>query len=468
MAADCERPSASRSATRCASGKPSTATRSRCVLRIADHASKTDVGRQRHTNEDNLYDAPPLFAVADGMGGAQAGEVASEMAIGEFVAERDSEAAAEDQLEQIAKAANRKIWDRAQSDTRHAGMGTTLTAAMVDGQSVAVGHVGDSRLYLYRDGEIERMTRDHSLVEEFVRQGKLTPEQAEKHPQRSVITRALGPENSVEVDTFRIPARDGDVFLLCSDGLSGMVSDAEMQSILGQGRSLDTTAAALVDAANANGGRDNITAVLFRLQDDGRGDPRTRATTEGYDTIAGDEQAPTEDQIEAERRRISEMDTQARMTPVTGAHNPADAEEPVPTAVASAVRIPPRTAPRVRKPAPVSPPQRPRPAPRRRGRWLPRAIIAGVLIVAIGVGVLVVVTRSVYFVGTNNDGLITLYRGLPYDLPLGVHLYTSRYVSGVPALSVPAGRRKRVLDHELRSRGDAADLINSLARPASP
>jgi serine/threonine protein phosphatase PrpC len=434
------------------------------VLRIADHASKTDVGRQRHTNEDNFYDQPPLFAVADGMGGAQAGEVASEMAISEFVAERDTAADAERQLEQIAVLANKKIWEMAQSDSRHAGMGTTLTAAMLDGQSVAVGHVGDSRLYLYRDGQIERMTRDHSLVEEFVRQGKLTPEQAEKHPQRSVITRALGPENSVEVDTFRIPARDGDLFLLCSDGLSGMVSDADMAAILGQGGELGPLANALVERANANGGRDNITAVLFRLEDDGDGDPRTKVPTESYDTIAGDEQAPTADQIEAERHRISEMDTQAQAYPEAEG---ADAPAPVPTAVASAVRIPQRASPRMREPAPASP-TRPRPAPRRRGRWLPRAIIAGVLIVALAIGALVVVTRSVYFVGTNADGLITLYRGLPYDLPLGVRLYTQRYVSGVPALSVPAPRRKRVLDHQLRSEGDASDLIKSLDASESP
>jgi serine/threonine protein phosphatase PrpC len=426
------------------------------VLRVADHASKTDVGRQRHTNEDNFYDEPPLFAVADGMGGAQAGEVASEMAIGEFVAQRETDAAAEEQLEQIALAANRKIWDMAQSDSRHAGMGTTLTAAMLDGQSVAVGHVGDSRLYLYRSGEIERMTRDHSLVEEFVRQGKLTPEQAEKHPQRSVITRALGPENSVEVDTFRIPARDGDVYLLCSDGLSGMVSDEDMAAILASESDLGSAAATLVDRANSNGGRDNITAVLFRLEDDGGGDRRAQADTEGYDTIAGDQQAPTTDQIEAERRRqISELDTQAR------------AAEPVPTAVASPVEIPPRASPRMRDPAPVTT-SRPRPAPRRRGRWLLRSIVAGLLIVAIAIGALVVVMRNVYFVGTNDDGVVTLYRGLPYDLPLGVHLYTQRYVSGVPALSVSAARRKRVLDHQLRSRQDASDLIKSLDASESP
>src|SRR3954468_16998911 len=432
MAAGCARLSASRLATRCASGKPSTGTRNSRVLRIADHASKTDVGRQRHTNEDNLYDQPPLFAVADGMGGAQAGEVASEMAIGEFVAERDSEAPAGAQLEQIAKAANRKIWDRAQSDTCHAGMGTTLTAAMVDGHSVAVGHVGDSRLYLYRDGEIERMTRDHSLVEEFVRQGKLTPEQAEKHPQRSVITRALGPENSVEVDTFRIPARPGDVYLLCSDGLSGMVGDDDLASILGAGEDLDSTARKLIDAANDNGGRDNITAVLFKLDDDGTGDPRAKGPTDTYDTLAGDVPAPTAEEIEEERRqRISDMDTQARAdtAPV------AEEGEAVPTAVATAVRIPPRASPRMRPPeAPPATPSRPRPAPRRRGRWLPRAIIAAVVVLALAIGTLVVVMHSVYFVGTNDDGVITLSRALPYDLPLGVRLYTPREVSGVPAL----------------------------------
>lgn len=422
------------------------------MLRIADHAAMTDVGRQRHTNEDNYYCDPPLFAVADGMGGAQAGEVASEMAINEFVEERDTSAAAEKQLEQIAQAANRKIFEMAQSDSRRAGMGTTLTAAMLDGQYVAVGHVGDSRLYLYRDGGLERMTRDHSLVEEFVRQGKLTPEQAEKHPQRSVITRALGPENSVEVDSFRIPARAGDVYLLCSDGLSGMVADMDLAAIMGAGAPLEDIARKLVETANQNGGRDNITAVLFALEDDGAGDPRAKAPTESYDTIAGDEQAPSTEQIEAERRRqIANMDTQAK------------AGEPGPAGTATAVRIPPRASPRMRPPEPGST-TRPRPAPSRRGRWLPRAIVAGIVILAIVAGALVLVTRSVYFVGTNDDGVVTLFRGLPYDLPFGVKLYTERDVSGVPALTIPAARRARVLDHQLRSQDDARDLIKSLDR----
>ncbi|MEA2425436.1 MAG: family protein phosphatase [Thermoleophilaceae bacterium] len=434
------------------------------MLRIADHAYKTDVGRQRHTNEDNYYDEPPLFAVADGMGGAQAGEVASELAIDQFIQERDSEAPAEKQLEQIAKAANRKIWEMAQSDSRHAGMGTTLTAAMVDGQAVSVGHVGDSRLYMYRGGKLERMTRDHSLVEEFVRQGRLTPEQAEKHPQRSVITRALGPEGDVEVDTFTIQARDGDVYLLCSDGLSGMVSDADMESIIGEGDGLGAIAGRLIDMANDHGGRDNITAVLFRLEDDGSGDPRVSADTDTYDTIAGDQAAPSTEQIQAEHQRISELDTMAR------SHGtPADAAEPVPTGIATAVRIPPRASPTSAEPASgIGSPPRPRPVPSRRGRWLPRAVLAAVLILAIAGGVLYGVTRSVWFVGTNNQGFVTLYRGLPYDLPLGAKLYSQRYVSGVPALSLSRQRRKRVLDHQLRSHGDADDLMRSLDPNGSP
>lgn len=419
------------------------------MLRIADHAAKTDVGRQRHTNEDNFYESPPLFAVADGMGGAQAGEVASEMAIGEFIEQRDPDQTAEEQLAQIAQAANRKIWDLAQTDSRRAGMGTTLTAAMLDGQSIAVGHVGDSRLYLYRGGALERMTRDHSLVEEFVRQGKLTPEQAEKHPQRSVITRALGPEKSVEVDSFRIPARAGDVFLLCSDGLSGMVSDRAMAEIVGAAGSCEELAGRLVDAANQNGGRDNITAVLFRIEDDGAGVARALDTA-SYDTLAGQQQAPTPEQIEEEKHRIAEMDTQARAGTATQA------------------RVAPRASPRMRPPHPAVAGSRPRPAARRRGRWLPRAIIAAVLVVALLVIALIVVTRSVYFVGTNNEGFVTLYRGLPYELPLGVNLYSRRYVSGIPALSIRPARRERVLDHELRSRADAADLIRSLDKSESP
>src|SRR6266516_3211969 len=175
------------------------------------------------------------------MGGARAGEVASRMAVEAFDAPAKG-AVPEEVLRTVAREANRRIYEMAQGDSEHAGMGTTLTAAMVTGREVAVGHVGDSRLYRLRGGKLERLTEDHSLVEELVRQGRLSPEEAENHPQRSIITRALGPEPDVEVETFTHTARDGDVYLICSDGLSGMVSEDDITATLERADSLDAAA----------------------------------------------------------------------------------------------------------------------------------------------------------------------------------------------------------------------------------
>ena len=163
------------------------------TLRIAEHVGRSDVGRQRSVNEDSLVLAPPFFAVADGMGGAKAGEVASAMAARAFDGETDSGEPPEAQLTRILRDANRSIYDLAVSDESHRGMGTTVTAAKVSGDEVSLGHVGDSRAYRLRDGQLEQVTRDHSLVAELERSGQITPEAAEHHPQRSIITRALGP-----------------------------------------------------------------------------------------------------------------------------------------------------------------------------------------------------------------------------------------------------------------------------------
>src|SRR3954451_13826317 len=239
------------------------------MLKVAEEAHKTDTGRQRQANEDSYSARAPLFAVADGMGGAQAGEVASRIAARAFERKRtvSAEEPAEGQLEEIAQQANREIHKLAQEDSSRAGMGTTLTSALVRGDEVALGHVGDSRAYVLRDGQLKRLTKDHSLVEELRRQGRLTEEQAEEHPQRSIITRALGPEPSVNVDTMTFPARNGDVFLLCSDGLTTMVSDDEIREILVSSKSRRGAVNKLVEAANRGGGRDNITAVAFRVAD---------------------------------------------------------------------------------------------------------------------------------------------------------------------------------------------------------
>src|ERR671916_2115779 len=236
------------------------------MLRISEHFHASDLGRQRQGNEDNYFVRAPLFVVADGMGGAQAGEVASEMTVEAFDGGLPDGAPGE-ALTQVIQEANRRIHDRSRSDEQAAGMGTTCTAAYVGESDITIAHVGDSRAYLWRDGELTRLTRDHSLVGELVARGKLTEEQAEAHPQRSVITRALGPERDVQVDVESFAACDGDVYLLCSDGLTSMIHEGGVRPVLEHMESLERTGRELIAAANDAGGRDNITVILFRLED---------------------------------------------------------------------------------------------------------------------------------------------------------------------------------------------------------
>ena len=193
------------------------------MIRAAETIQMTDTGRQRRDNEDSMYVRAPVFVVADGMGGAQAGEVASRLAVEAFEQGLPDSGSPEERLADRVREANRRIHELSHADHERHGMGTTLTAAYLDDSHLAIAHVGDSRAYLFRDGELQRLTQDHSLVGELVRKGKLTEEQAEEHPQRSIITRALGPEASVEVDTWTYPVKDGDILLLCSDGLTSMV-----------------------------------------------------------------------------------------------------------------------------------------------------------------------------------------------------------------------------------------------------
>ena len=236
-------------------------------MRIGRAYGVTDTGRRRLRNEDAFICEPPLFAVADGMGGARAGEVAARLAAA-ALEEAGTETRGEQGVTALIVEANRRIWERALTDPATAGMGTTVTAALVDARSgtVAVGHVGDSRAYLLRDGTLEQLTTDHSLVAELVQSGVLTPEEALRHPQRSAITRALGTEPSVDVETLTVEGRPGDLYLVCSDGVSVMLADEDIfEAIDGSGRDPAAAAEALVAAANARGGEDNITVVLFEL-----------------------------------------------------------------------------------------------------------------------------------------------------------------------------------------------------------
>src|ERR671931_196899 len=177
----------------------------------------TDTGKKRRRNEDDYVVEPPLFAIADGMGGAQAGELASSLAAG-AVRGGEGIGSGESRVVELIQEANRRVYDRQTQDAAVSGMGTTMTVALVEDDSVWIGHVGDSRAYLIRDGELEQLTEDHSLVAELVRSGKLSPEEAESHPQRSVVTRALGTDPDVDVDTFLVETKPGDLFLLCSGG----------------------------------------------------------------------------------------------------------------------------------------------------------------------------------------------------------------------------------------------------------
>ena len=247
------------------------------MIGIAQSYGGTDTGRKRRRNEDAFVCEPPLFAVADGMGGAQAGEVASGLAAA-ALRESGANGGGEQRVVQLIQEANRRVHDRAITDAAASGMGTTITAALVepDGR-VAFGHVGDSRAYLLRDGRLDQLTDDHSLVAELVRRGELSPQEAEVHPQRSVITRALGTDPDVDVDTFSVDARPGDIFLICSDGLSSYVDGEEIERLISDNRfDLQSATKALIQAANRGGGDDNITAVLFALARTGEPDERTR------------------------------------------------------------------------------------------------------------------------------------------------------------------------------------------------
>jgi PPM family protein phosphatase len=269
-------------------------------MRIGQVAGASDPGRKRRRNEDSYVIDPPLFAVADGMGGAQAGEIASKLAAS---AVRSGDPG---RLEELIQEANRRVHQRSVEDAAASGMGTTLTVAEIVGERVSIGHVGDSRAYLVRDGSLEQLTQDHSLVAELVRSGKLTPEEAEQHPQRSVITRALGTDPDVDVDTFAVEPRPGDLFLLCSDGLTSMVDDGMIERLVEEKRGdLDGLVKALIRAANKGGGEDNITVVAIEIAD---GDADTTEETRTLHAV-DDAAEFDEDDTLTEADRVPAVDT---------------------------------------------------------------------------------------------------------------------------------------------------------------
>ncbi len=248
-------------------------------------SGQTHVGMKRNHNEDNLLLLPEerVFVVADGMGGHSSGEIASKIAVdevGEFfrMTSQDQDVTwpykmdkqknyDENRLAVAVKLANQRIFEKATAETKFKGMGTTIvTVYFAKDNEVVIGHVGDSRVYFFRDGTLRQITEDHSLLNDYLKAKKLTPEEIENFPHKNVIVRALGMKDNVVVDVNRVEPKPGDIFLLCSDGLSGMVTDEQIQTVLQNTKDLDKACAQLIDSANANGGNDNVTAVLARFE----------------------------------------------------------------------------------------------------------------------------------------------------------------------------------------------------------
>jgi serine/threonine protein phosphatase PrpC len=393
-------------------------------MTLNQFVSKTDPGRRRRNNEDVFVCEPPLFAIADGMGGAQAGEVASGLAA-QALKKGGGTGTPEERVNTLIQSANRLVYERAHEDTALTGMGTTLTLALVGAGSVTFGHVGDSRAYRLREGKLEQITQDHSLVAELTRAGKLSEEEAETHPQRSVITRALGTDADVDGDIFTVETREGDIFLLCSDGLTDMVGDQAIEEILEKQRaSLKKAAQELVKAANRGGGEDNITVLLFEIGEISDTEeeevPPSEPAEDDEDTLSGLEGIPV---IEA---RPDEWAVDGDV--------PDAGLEPRPE--------------RARR--------------RHRVYWIAAVLV---LLAIIGLG-LFGLSQS-HFVGAQKNGRVAVYQGLPYNIA-GIHLYRTVYVSRVLAAQLTRTERRRLFDHSLRSFGSARTAIRRYEEEIPP
>lgn len=235
--------------------------------------SLTDRGKERAVNQDyysNYFsNCFSLFIVADGMGGHRAGEIASHVAADtarEFVIERKSREDYSELIREAFEAANQRVYREGRENPDYEGMGTTLVIALLANEKLTIGHVGDSRIYRLRNGNLERLTRDHSLVEDLVSRGLLTQEDARTFPERNIVTRAIGIFEEVEADIAELTAEDGDKYLLCSDGLTNMVTDDRIKALLSEDIPVSSICEHLVAEANDNGGLDNITATVFEYR----------------------------------------------------------------------------------------------------------------------------------------------------------------------------------------------------------
>ena len=377
-------------------------------MTLGQIASVTDRGRKRRHNEDAYVVEPPLFAIADGMGGAQAGEVAARLAAS-ALREGVEQGSGEDRVATLIQKANRRVYERSGEDASLSGMGTTTTVAVVEDSRVVIGHVGDSRAYLIRDGLLDQLTEDHSLVAELARAGKLSEEEAEIHPQRSVITRTVGTDPDVDVDTLSVRTRPGDVFLLCSDGLTSMVDDEQILEVIRDKRDdLAGAAKALVKAANKAGGEDNIPILFFEIAETPVKERREPAPGDEEDTLTGIERVPAVTTVRKEAL--------------------------------------------------------PRARPRRTALYWAAGIVLVLLLAGLG---LFAISRA-HFVGARRDGHVTVYQGVPWDLGGGIHLYRAVYVSPLLVSQLTQNERKKLFDHDLMSYGSARDDVRRYEQEVVP
>lgn len=350
---------------------------------------RTDVGRVREGNEDSYLMDEPLFGIADGMGGHAAGEVASSTAVAALssgAAQVNSEDP--ESLVALIKEANRAIFDKATKDDSLHGMGTTCTLVLIDAHRAHLAHVGDSRAYLLRDGDLSRLSEDHTLVGRMVREGQLTEEEAAKHPQRSMITRSLGIDSDVRVDLRSFDVRDGDRIMLCSDGLTSMIDEGTIKRVLQQTKSPQVAADELVDLANEAGGDDNITVVVLDLSGAGDAPPPPPRSA-----------SPVE--------RATGRTTDAPLGPPPSSGSPSNDDPGF-------------------------------------GRRVVRKMVVTLVILVIlagaGYGALRYSLNNSWFVGVNDEDVVTIYRGRPEEI-LGISLKEVEEETGITLQDVPEFRR---------------------------
>jgi PPM family protein phosphatase len=398
------------------------------VTLVARHGALTDIGLHRKTNEDTFVVQPPLYAVCDGMGGANAGEVASGLAA-ETLA---GEVAGGTPLHAAAEAANAAVFQRAHDNLEQTGMGTTLTAFVLEGDTARFAHIGDSRAYLLRDGDLRQVSDDHSLVGEMVRDGRLTEEEAAVHPHRSILSRALGTEPQARIDEFTQGLLPGDVLLLCSDGLSGPVSADAIRVALTRSDPQEA-AERLILEARRQGGPDNITAVVVRVDEGSHG-------------------ALDDDETTLVQPAVPEVEAATGELPfVVADDEPADEEDADAADALAALR-----AGQDGEPAPASE------AVRRRRRSVRRlgVVAAALALLVVALAAAAFYLSTVFFIGVDG-GSLAIYSGVPGNIgPIPLHaVYRRSYVTYA---SLSPAARTLVDQQMLRDRTSALSVSQQL------